>query len=134
MELSGARPGPAGSGSAAGPAGGDRSRSLWAGVLAPPTIWLVRLMASYVLIPYACAGPGALPLHLVTLATLGATGWLGWRAWNDWQWAGGGTETAAAGTGGRGRFLALMGLGSSVLFFLVIALEGLNNLLVHPCL
>jgi hypothetical protein len=74
-----------------------------------------------------------LPLHLVTLTTLGRPGGsAGGRG--DWQWAGGGTETAAAGPAGAGRFLALVGLGSSVLFFLVIAAEGLNNLLVHPCL
>jgi hypothetical protein len=107
---------------------------LWLGILGPPTIWLVRIMLSYILIPYACASAWILALHLVTFVTLGLTAFTGWISWRSWQRTGRVREAVEAGPLPRSRFLAILGLLSAAFFFFVIAAEGTLNFLVDPCI
>jgi hypothetical protein len=119
--------------SSSSPAKAEVGRAVWLAVLGPPVLWILRIVISYVLVPYACAADTVLPLHLVTLAALGGIGWIGWRAWS----AGAATAVRAGRESGERhtyRFLALFGLGSCAFFFLVVSAEGLMNALIHPCL
>lgn len=96
---------------------------LWLVALGPPVIWAIRFAIVYVLVPYACREDAVALLHVLTLISLATVTVLGWVAWNS---------RAAAGRE-RARFMALFGILSSGLFLLVIAAEGLANVMVDPC-
>lgn len=107
--------------------------TLLLGVLGPPIIWAIRIGASYVLVPYACALRIPLMLHLVTLAALLATVGTGWMASKRWRAAPARVEGSPGGEPSRDRFLGLFGVLSSAFFFLVMVAEGLANVYLDPC-
>jgi hypothetical protein len=107
--------------------------ALWFGILGPPIIWATRIAVSYVLVPYACWWDWIAVLHLVTLAALAATAFAGWVAWGRWRAVGKGFEVDLGGTDTRSRFMAIAGMLSTGVFLLVIAAEGLANVIIHPC-
>lgn len=113
----------------------DRQRllPLWFGMLGPPIIWGARFGASYVLVPYACARDTVLLLQLVTLVALLATAGAGFVAWRQGRAARKRDDDEPAPADTRTRFMALAGVLSSGLFFLVIAAEGLALFFVDPC-
>lgn len=106
----------------------------WAGLLAGPLAWLLQLQTGYTLIPWACAHDAhAISLHVVTIAALLLTAAGGFVAWRGWQRAGreqpGGEGRAAA----RSRFMSILGLLTSAMFFLVILVQGSASFILHPC-
>lgn len=113
--------------------GEDSLLPLWFGILGPPAIWAVRLSASYVLVPYACAWDMVSMLHGVTVAALLAAALAGVVAASRWRRVGGGAELELGGRAARVRFMAISGMLSSAFFFLVMVAEGLANFFVDPC-
>ena len=110
--------------------------ALWFGVLGAPAAWLVLFQLNYVLIPWACPKPWLMTLiRLATLvfllAVLMAT-LVCWREWNR-------TRERSARPAcekdevGRTRFLALLGLMSGALFFLIILGQGIAIFMINPC-
>lgn len=114
---------------------GDPQRllALWFGMLGPPVIWGIRFGVSYALVPYACARAGVMVLQLVTLVALLGTAWAGVVAGRHWRATGKSTQVELGGPEARARFMALFGLLSSALFFLVMAAEGLAVFFIDPC-
>lgn len=113
--------------SQAAPGSSDHDVSLgrlWLVTLGPPVIWGVRFAVVYVLVPYACRADAIALLHVITLIALAAVAGLGWMAWSS----------RGGARGERARFMALFGILSSGLFLVVIAAEGLANVMVDPCL
>lgn len=110
-----------------------RLLALWFGMLGPPVIWAIRFGVSYVLVPYACARAGVMVLQLVTLVALLATAWAGVVAARHWRGTGKSAQVEFGGLEARARFMALFGILSSGLFFLVIAAEGLAVFFIDPC-
>lgn len=106
--------------------------ALWFGIIGPPTIWLARLAASYLLVPLVCRTGWLWLLNAVTGAALlgvavaAAVALRSWRLTRD--------EHGSAQAAQRARFMAVVGMLVSALFFAVIVAEGLANLLVDPCL
>jgi hypothetical protein len=107
--------------------------ALWAGVLLAPAAWLLNLQVGYALVPRQCASNNTLPGHLVhavclLLALSGAL--VAWRAWQeagrDWPGDQGGPE-------GRTRFMAAVGVLTSLLFALVIVAQWLPAFFLSSC-
>jgi hypothetical protein len=111
-----------------------RRLPLFTAILAAPLAWLVFLQAEYMLVPWAChrGAERHSALYVVAgLALLVAAG-SALLAWRHWTLSGRG-DAAAAPPVGRSTFLALTGIGSSVLFFVVILAAALPLLWLTPC-
>jgi hypothetical protein len=107
--------------------------SQWIGVVGAPVVWLLFLQINYALVPAACVSENKTFLGVVTaIALLGTFGAVlaAWRAWNR---AGATAQTEDGGVTGRSRFLALSGLGLSVLFFLVVLASAIPIIFLGPC-
>jgi hypothetical protein len=107
---------------------------LWFGLLGPPVIWAIRIAASYLLVPYACWWGWVPGLHLATALAVAATAVAGLVAWRRWRAVGRGRDTDLGGWSTRTRFMALGGMLSSGIFIIVIAAEGIANIVIDPCL
>lgn len=110
-----------------------RLLALWFGLLGPPLIWAARFGTSYALVPYACDRDAPALLQVVTLVALLATAGAGLTAWQAWRAAGRGRRLELGEPAGRTRFMALAGMLSSALFFLLIVAEGLALFFTDPC-
>jgi hypothetical protein len=108
--------------------------ALWAGLLCGPLAWLLQLQVAYTLIPWACAHDvKAISLHIVTVAALllaAAGGLISWRSLQKAgkKWSEGESEAIT-----RSRFMALLGLFTSAMFFLTILVQGIPSFILHPC-
>jgi hypothetical protein len=107
--------------------------ALWTGILAGPVAWLLQMQTGYALVPWACATGHVFVLHLVTLAGLliAAAGAL--LAWRDWRRFGKQWPQARGGPQMRRRFMAVLGLLTSVMFFFVILAQGIPSFILNPC-
>ncbi|MET3971995.1 uncharacterized membrane protein YidH (DUF202 family) [Bradyrhizobium sp. i1.4.4] len=110
-----------------------RSRLLyWAGVALGPLAWGINLQGVYVLAHFSCENTrmsGAImSAVLAIVALLGAA--ISVRAVRR----GAGAEWADAQGGGPRTFMAWLGVGSGVLFALVIANQLAASLMISPCL
>ena len=106
----------------------------WAAIVVGPLAWLVFLEAEYALVPWACdrAGGHRGVLYVVAVVMLAATlaaGALGWRQWN----AAGRRPADEPPPVGRAAFMALTGLGISLLFALAIVASAIPLFLLKPC-
>ena len=108
-------------------------RALWIGLLLAPAAFLLNLELAYAVVPKACSSASQLPMHLVhlicfALALLGVvTAWRMWRAGGE-IWPGG-----AGGRVARSRFMAGVGLLTSLLFALVIVAQWIPSFVLGPC-
>ncbi|HKP72773.1 MAG TPA: hypothetical protein VJT82_07540 [Pyrinomonadaceae bacterium] len=106
----------------------------WTGLLAAPTAWALQMQVGYTLVPWACAhDEQAVSLHVVTVVALLMTAggaFVSWRVWRKTgrEWPGG-----EGGAVGRSRFMAVLGLLTSAIFFLLILMQGVASFIVHPC-
>jgi hypothetical protein len=107
--------------------------TLWGGILIPAFAWAIQMQASYLLVQPACMSGRNLSLHLVTVAALLITAGAGLVAWRRWQEAGRREPDEAAGARPRSRFMAVLGLFMSAMFFVVILAQGIASFVLHPC-
>ena len=107
-------------------------RLYWLGVALGPVAWAINLQAIYALTPHVCARPSSATIVLsVVMALIAAAGSLiSLRAvrrdaaaeWSEAQ-------------GGRARnFMAWLGVGSGLIFALVILNQLAAALMISPCL
>jgi hypothetical protein len=104
----------------------------WAGVALGPAAWAINLQANYAITPHACARPNSATIVLsILMAIIAASGTLmSQRATRR----GAAAEWAEA-QGGRARnFMAWLGVGSGVIFALVILNQLAAALMISPCL
>jgi hypothetical protein len=118
-----------------GPGNGARSGGAqWFGVLVPPVAMLINLSLGYALVPWSCSAKSRVVLHieiavLVVIAVIG-----GVVAHREWSRHGGrGQADDSAGPAARARFLGLLGIGSSVLFTLILLAQWYANVFLTPC-
>lgn len=110
------------------------SAPLWFAVLGPPVLWAVRFGASYALLPHACASGDVRPLYALTVATLLAVAAAGVAGWVQWRRLAPGARGEVGAPEARARFMAVVGVLGSALFFAVVVLEGLALVFIDPCL
>jgi hypothetical protein len=107
--------------------------ALWAGILAGPVAWAIDLEVSYALVTWTCQTRQTGILHLVTLAALALTGvgaMLSWVALGQTRSAG---PTDGGQPAQRARFMAVLGLSSSVLFAITIVAGGIPRWILDAC-
>jgi hypothetical protein len=109
--------------------------ALWTGVLGSAIVWAIQLQTSYAMVPWACSSGHRWILPAVSLAFLVLAAVPGFISWKIWRYTSGprGTERESAGAGRR-RFMAMLGMMSSAIFFLLIFAQGLPVFFIHPCL
>jgi hypothetical protein len=105
----------------------------WAGVLGGPVAWLVQMECNYALVGWACATGHVVVLHLVTLGGLLIAAAGGLTAWREWRRSGTQWPKGAGGPQTRSRFMAVLGLLTSLLFFFVILAQGIPSFILSPC-
>ena len=105
---------------------------VWIGVLGGPLVWACDLQVAYWLVYHACHTNNMLPLYVETLLLMAlcvVPFVISWRIFRQFP--------AADRQGGqpedRARFLALAGLGLSVMFFIVLAAAAVPRLVLTPC-
>jgi hypothetical protein len=109
--------------------------ALWFGVLGSAIIWGIQLQTTYAMVPWACSSGHRWMLPVVSLAFLIAAaipGIVSWKLWRRMS-ASRNSERETRG-GGRRRFMAMLGLMNSGLFFLLILAQGIPVFFIHPCL
>jgi hypothetical protein len=102
-----------------------------AGLYAGPLAWLVSLQAKYALVPWICANKLQL-IHPVTLVSMliGLAGtYVSWRAFATSPEP----PPDRSGGGRPHRFVAAMGVLMSLLFTLVILLQGAAAFFLEGC-
>ena len=107
---------------------------LWLAAGSGTAAWVVHLVGSYALVPFACAWTSWI-LHAVTIGTLIPTFWGAWYCYKVWR-----RYRKEVGQSPRGRsadYQQYMGLSGAIVnlyFVFVIAIEGLPVAIISPCL
>ena len=102
-------------------------------ILIPAIAWALQMQASYMLVQPACMSGRNVSLHVVTVGALLVTAAAGLVAWRKWQATGRREPDEAAGPRPRSRFMAVLGLLTSAMFFLTILAQGIASFVLHPC-
>jgi len=114
------------------PASAHKIPLYWMGVALGPAAWAINLQTIYAITPHACAKPTSATIVLsIVMAVIAGSGSLislraiRRRAPAEW----------AEAQGGRARnFMAWLGVGSGVIFALVILNQLAATLMISPCL
>jgi hypothetical protein len=109
--------------------------TLWIGVLGSAVVWATQLQTTYAMVPWACSSGHRWILPLVSFLFLVAAAVPGFMAWRVWRKASAGRNSERETRfGGRRRFMAMLGMMDSAIFFLLILAQGLPVFFIHPCL
>jgi hypothetical protein len=108
-------------------------KALWVLVVAAPIVVAAEMQANFVLVRQACSMQRNVALYavvvvamLLTIATAGV-------AFSIWRRAGAAWPTEAPDVATRIRFIAVLGILSSAMSFLVILAQGIATLHFDPC-
>ena len=102
-------------------------------MLAAPVAWLFQLQVTYLFVLYACSTGQHFTLHLVSILTLVIAAGGGFVAWRNWQQAGREWPNQDEGVIPRSRFMAVLGVLTSALFFLLILASWIPSFFLGPC-
>lgn len=117
------------------PTGARGGGAQWFGVLAPALAMLTNVSLGFALVPWSCAAKTRVLLHAEIAVLVLVSVAAGIVAHHEWRRHGGGGEADdAGGPAARARFLGVMGIGSSVLFTLILLAQWLANAYLTPCL
>ena len=106
--------------------------ALSAGVFGGPVIWFADQQVAYWLVYHACHTNNMVPLYLETLVAMAlcvVPFLISWRMLHRLPEAyrnGGQTDD-------RARFMAISGLGLSIMFFIVLVAAAVPRLILTPC-
>jgi hypothetical protein len=107
--------------------------ALWIGLLGGPIAWLLYLQVSYTLAPSACIAGNKNVLAIATIIALIATLAITFVSWRAWHASGANSVTDEGGVLGRSRFMALSGLGISVLSVLLVVASAIPIIVLGAC-
>jgi hypothetical protein len=105
----------------------------WAGLAAGPACWAIGTQLNYALVPQACGGGSSIFAIIATaLGIISLAGAL-------WSWFAWGRDRAPGlhmpkQDGHPHDLLCGLGVGSGVLFAMVVAIQGVASLILDPCL
>jgi hypothetical protein len=108
-------------------------KALWLLVVAAPVIVAVEMQATFVLVRQACSMQRSVVLYVVIGVAMFLTIGTAMIASSTWKRAGGGLSTEAGDIGTRVRFIAMLGILSSAMSFLVILAQGIATVHFDPC-
>jgi len=108
--------------------------ALWAGIIGAPMVWLTQFLICYALVPYVCHTRKFFSLHLTTIISLILVVAAALCCWREWMDAGlMSPQSEDGGRLGTTRLVAIVGLLSSALTFLLILAQGIATFMVDPC-
>lgn len=108
--------------------------ALWVGLLAGPVLWLLQFQTNYSLVSLTCRHGGAWVSHAVSIVALVLTTLAGLLARSKWREAGGGWPgEGREGIAPRTRFMSVLGLLISAIFFVVILAQWIAHWVFGPC-
>ena len=105
---------------------------LWMGVLGGPFVWAADLQVAYWLVYHACHTGSMVPLYVETVLALvlcAVPFAVAWRMFRQFP-AG---EDGGGQADDRGRFMAIAGMGLSVMSFIVLVAAAVPRLVLTPC-
>ncbi len=107
--------------------------SLWFALLGPPVLWLAHFQTNYTLVAWVCAHGHRWLLGTVSVTALLLLAGCGGLAWLNWCRAGVRAPGEHNDTAARSRFLALLAVLTSALFFLLTAAQAVAQVFIDPC-
>jgi vacuolar-type H+-ATPase subunit I/STV1 len=108
-------------------------KALWLLVLAGPIITAIEQQTNYVLVRQACSAQRNVALYAVILVAMALTIATATVAYAIWKRAGVVWPTEAVDLATRIRFIAVLGILSSAMSFLVILAQGIATVQFDPC-
>jgi len=105
----------------------------WTGVLGPPIVWFIFLQVNYILATSACLRTRNSALAAVAAAAILLSAAAGVAAWRSWRTAGASSETEQGGLVVINRFIALLGLGMSAFFILLLIASAIPIFVFQTC-
>jgi vacuolar-type H+-ATPase subunit I/STV1 len=108
-------------------------KALWLLVVLPPAIGAAAMEADYVLVRQACAAQHNVALYAVTIAGLVLIFATAFIAFTIWRVEGTRWPTDDAELSTRIRFIAVLGILSSAMSFLLLLAQGIATIQFSPC-
>lgn len=108
-------------------------KALWLLIILPPAIGAAAMQADFVLVRQACAAQRNVALYGVTIAGLALMIASAFIAFTIWRVEGSHWPTEKADRSTRIRFIAMLGMLSSAMSFLLLFAQGIATMLFDPC-
>lgn len=108
-------------------------KALWLLVVAAPIILAAEMQANFVLVRQACSMQRNVALYVVIVVAMLLTIATAAVAVSIWRRAGATWPTEAVDLATRIRFIAMLGILSSAMSFLVILAQGIATVHFDPC-
>jgi hypothetical protein len=108
-------------------------KALWLLIVAAPIIVAVEMQTNYVLVRMACSAQRNIALYTVIIVAIALTVTTALISLAVWRVEGIIWPTEATDLSARIRFIAVLGLLSSGMSFLVIVAQGIATVLFNPC-
>jgi hypothetical protein len=108
-------------------------KALWLLIVAAPIIVAIEMQTNFVLVRQACSAQRNIALYAVIVVALVLTGSTALISLAAWRVEGIIWPTESPDLSARIRFIAVLGLLSSGMSFLVIVAPGLATVLFNPC-
>jgi hypothetical protein len=102
-------------------------------VVVPAVICAAHQEANFVLVRQACAAQRNLMLYVVAIVALTLTALMGLMGFMTWRAAGAEWPSEGADVATRTRFIAVVGMLGSVIFFLVTLAQAIATVYYDPC-
>jgi len=109
------------------------ARTSWMLIVAPALITAAQHEALFVIVRQACAAQRHLMLYAVNITALLLIALVGLVAYLTWRDVGAEWPSEGADVATRTRFIAVVGMLGSVLFFLVAFAQGIATVYYDPC-
>ena len=108
-------------------------KGLWTVVVLPPVIGATEMQTIFVLVRQACSAQRNVSLYAVVVVAAVLTLAVAMIAYGIWKRAGAVWPTEASDLATRIRFIAVLGLLSSGMSFLLIVAQGIATVHFDPC-
>jgi hypothetical protein len=108
-------------------------KALWLLIILPPAIGAAAMQADFVLVRQACAAQRNVALYGVTIVGLALMIATAFIAFTIWRVEGSRWPTEEADRSTRIRFIAMLGILSSAMSFLLLLAQGIATMLFDPC-
>ena len=112
---------------------GTTPKALWMLIVAAPVIVAIEMQINFVLVRQACSVQRNLALYVVSIVAVVLTVAAALVAASVWRRAGTAWPTEAGDLATRIRFVAVLGILSSAMSFLIIVAQGIATMLFDPC-
>ena len=109
------------------------ARTIWLLIVLPAFFCAAAMEANYTLVRQACSAQRNTMLYMITILALALTLSVGLIAYLNWRTAGAQWPGETADIATRTRFLSMVSLLGSGIFFLVTLAQGIATVYFDPC-